>query len=157
MLDRQHKTPPGLDKEHELAKAVQRGHESDAVPAKTIITVAFSLLLLAGTALLFVAVIMQRHDVSEHEVTRASDQWRLQNRNPGVQPNQAFTREQLEARLRLQLSSYEWKDGRHQIARIPIERAMQLLAERQMKFTFASADEAISADQNSQYNTGTNP
>jgi hypothetical protein len=49
--------------------------------------------------------------------------------DPGVRPNQAFDRMQFEAERRKLLASYGWQDRRRDVARIPIDRAIEIVAE----------------------------
>lgn len=60
----------------------------------------------------------------------AGEVWRMQQTSPGVAPNQAYDRERLQSRETHILNSYAWQDPEQHRARIPIERAMQLLSER---------------------------
>jgi hypothetical protein len=66
-------------------------------------------------------------------------QWQVPNRVlpppevfplPRVQTHQAEQREQIEAEQRRRLTGYHWEDRNKGLLRIPIERAMQLIAQR---------------------------
>jgi hypothetical protein len=50
----------------------------------------------------------------------------------GVAPNQARQMAELSRRHRRLLTRYEWADSERKIARIPIDRAMELLAENRL-------------------------
>jgi hypothetical protein len=49
---------------------------------------------------------------------------------PHLQPHPLAERARYDARQRVKLSGYQWVDRRKGLVRIPIERAMQILAER---------------------------
>lgn len=49
---------------------------------------------------------------------------------PHLQPHPLAERARYDARQRAKLNSYQWVDRRRGLVRIPIERAMQILAER---------------------------
>jgi hypothetical protein len=49
--------------------------------------------------------------------------------DPGVRPNQAFDRIRFETGRRKLLGSYGWQDRPRRIARIPIDRAIEIVAE----------------------------
>lgn len=125
----------------ELDAAIRRGHEYATLQWRTILAVGLSLFLLTIVALLLVAGVLRSHNFSQARGLRATEQWSLQNRDPGVQPNQAYTRQQLDEFTRQQLTSYAWQREDHSVARIPIERAMQILAERKLQAGFETDSE----------------
>ena len=51
---------------------------------------------------------------------------------PGVMPNQALGREEREAQQKKVLNQYAWRSDSDAVATIPIDRAMEILAERNL-------------------------
>ena len=63
-----------------------------------------------------------------------------QQLTPGVQPHQAFQRLQLQAEQRQLLQEFGWHDKSQRLARIPIEQAIKIMANRQLQTNWAAVD-----------------
>lgn len=119
-----------------LDAAAARGHEDAGLHVWGIVATAVALFVLAVVSLGIVALIMRSQTDADASGVTASQQWRRQAVNPGVTPNQTDERQREDAHLQRQLHGYAWQDADHRVARIPIERAMQLLAARQLQVDF---------------------
>ncbi len=131
-----------LKPDDSLAKAVQAGHEGFDLDAKTILWVGASLFLLAVGSLGLVAWMLSSRGNSELDRIGPPKPERMAA-DPGVNPNQTRDRRQIEAGQQQQLNSYGWVDETHLAARIPIARAMQLLAERKMQVDWSSSQKPL--------------
>ena len=85
--------------------------------------------------------------VSERPLQQAGTQWEINETAPGVQPNQAFDREQYQRQLQRRLNEYRWEDAGRSHANIPIERAMELMAERQLRSPWNDATPGEDTDE----------
>ena len=117
----------------EFGEAVRLGHEPLTVSVKGLIigTAGVALLIVVSLALMYwLAIGLEtREHVAEQTVPL---EWTQEDLPPAphVQPNQAFELQQFtQANLDL-LNSYGWVDQRQGVARIPVNRAIDLLAER---------------------------
>ena len=112
--------------------AVQRGHERDAVSHRTIIVSVGSLIAIIAATLLVVHevadVFRVEDDVATAHPTRAEpSQPAAEEEFTPDQPEQLHALHQSETE---RLTMYEWTDKKAGVAQIPIERAIDLLAER---------------------------
>ncbi|MCA9109641.1 MAG: hypothetical protein KDA52_06820 [Planctomycetaceae bacterium] len=142
MTENRHNSPDQLSPENmsadpALEAAREQGHEGDGLHVRTIVITAVSLFLLAVVSLGIVSLIMRSRSQADASHTTAAEEWRAQAVDPGVTPDQTAMRTAAERQLQQQLSSYAWQDSDHKFARIPIERAMSLLAERKLQVLFA--------------------
>ncbi|KAA0131552.1 hypothetical protein FYZ48_25765 [Gimesia chilikensis] len=76
----------------------------------------------------------------------ADQAWQQQQSSPGVAPNQAYDRQRQQSREAQILDSYAWQDAEHQRARIPLERAIELLSEQGLQ-AFPEDTDQQSGDQ----------
>lgn len=117
--------------EHDLSQH-PLGHEPDRVSIPGILWTGFGVVLLV----LFAVVAMwglfefagPRMKVAERVGTRPAPRERLSE--PLLDPHQPAELEALRQREDAVLSSYGWIDEERGIARVPIDRAMKMLAER---------------------------
>ncbi|MEO8494580.1 MAG: hypothetical protein ABI614_05895 [Planctomycetota bacterium] len=119
----------------------RRGHEPDAVSVRWMAGIGLGLLAVviaaaAGIALAFKVL------VPPAPLITADKEAREQLMTPGVQPNQAYDRQRIEAEERAMLSHYGWQDQEHRMARIPIERAMELMAQRKLQPGWQELDQS---------------
>ncbi len=117
--------------EPDLTEPIQRGYQPESVHVRAIGATGIALVLLAAFGLVVVAGIMWSS--GDVELVPASKQWVLQETDPGVRPNQSYERQQRHVEWTEQLSSYGWADDDRQYARIPIERAIDILAREEMQ------------------------
>lgn len=102
----------------------QIGHEPDRVPVWVIVgTVAGLVLIIAIVAIIVKLVMPTMHPSMPAGAPLPSFQARRDWGNAGVQQLQ-----QLRAREEFNLSAYQWLNDEQTAVRIPIERAMQLMA-----------------------------
>lgn len=66
------------------------------------------------------------------DIPSAEQEWRRPRAGAGVQPNQAYDRVQIEAQQQRWLEEYGWQNEEHTFARIPIDRAVEMMAERKL-------------------------
>ncbi len=116
------------------ATTESEGHERKDVDVPALFTVAF-LLLLSCIAIFIVVTLMMRYfKVHEPAVTAGRANIPLTRAREFPQPRLLVTPGASLAELRAaeeaDLNSYGWVDRKAGIARIPIDRAMQLLLER---------------------------
>lgn len=105
-------------------------HEPDSIWSRSLAAIGIGLLLLVivtlfGVGLAFKIFFPQKPPIN------AADAWSRQPA-PGVQPNQAYDYEQLLAEEKTFLGQYAWQDKDRGIARIPIERGIEIMAERKL-------------------------
>lgn len=82
---------------------------------------ALILLVMAG---LYLAVNVL---VSDHRLVMPQTEWQIGESRPGVQPNQAFDYQEQLRKQNERLNSYDWQNNEQTVARVPIERAMEML------------------------------
>jgi hypothetical protein len=141
MPDEYHETGDPRQREFEAAK--EQGHETLATRSGLIVLFGVGLLALMGFALLTMYGMAHRFTALER---RPDPDLPLLERQrtpppPHVIPNQAFERQRQEALHTQWLDSYGWIDERERVARIPIGRAIDILAERGLQ-TVQRDDEA---------------
>lgn len=117
----------------EFGEAVRLGHEPLTVSVKGLFigTAGIVLLIVVSLALMYwLAIGLEtREQVAERTVPL---EWTQEDLPPAphVQPNQNFELQQFTEANQKLLNSYGWIDQRQGIARIPVNRAIELLAER---------------------------
>lgn len=100
------------------------GHEPDRVPVWAILATVAGLVLVIGiVAVITKSAMPSTHPSMPDGTPLPPFQARRDWGNAGVQQLQ-----QLRAREEFNLTAYQWLDDKHTGVRIPIERAMQLLA-----------------------------
>ncbi len=119
----------------------QRGHEPDAVNVRAMALIGLGLLSLVLIAVVGVALAF-RSFVPDPPLVTAEKQWQRQNTNPGVVPNQAFDRQRIQANEQALLSRYRWLDKEHRAAQIPIERAIEMMAQRRLQVQWPRSQQA---------------
>jgi hypothetical protein len=112
--------------------AIERGHEPDAANARLIMLSGGGLVLLMAFVLLLVVgtlYLLARHEHSGSGQSLVAPSLSTATDPPlsADQPRQLHELHQIE---RQQLNNYEWIDRQAGIARIPIDRAMKILAEK---------------------------
>lgn len=130
-------TPPTTP--HEL------GHTPDAIWSGTIAALGIGLLVLIILAMIGAWSVFHWMYPGPSP-TRGTAQWHAQNLIPGVEPNQAYGRARLLAEERAQLQQYGWQDKERGMARIPIDRGIELMAQRDLHVEWPASDEASNAD-----------
>jgi|GEM_PF-2940466 len=126
-----------------LAEAVRRGHESSTLAVRAVAATGVAIFLVAVCALGIVALVMKSKPELPADMTSASEQWKRDVTDPGVQLNQAVERRRLAEQNNHRLNSYGWESDDHSTARIPIDRAMKIMADRKLEVAWpASKTEA---------------
>ncbi len=115
---------------------IERGHEPDAVNARLIMLSGGGLVLLMALGLLLVLGILRWMDTEQQSVSgqppvAASTPIAAGPQLSADLPQQLHELRQAEEQ---QLSSYQWIDRQDGIARIPIDRAMEILAKSGIGF-----------------------
>ncbi|MEX0716378.1 MAG: hypothetical protein WD066_07325 [Planctomycetaceae bacterium] len=118
--------------EHDLSRH-PLGHEPDRVSILGILWTGFGVVLLVLFAVAatwgFLDFTAPRMKVAERVGARPAPRERLSE--PSLDPHQPAELEALRRREDAVLSSYGWIDEERGIARVPIDRAIEMLAERQ--------------------------
>jgi hypothetical protein len=112
-------------------KARELGHEPLELSACGLVLAGLAILALVGIslALMYVLITYLAGPAQSNEQPAAMERFT---------PNQAVQLEQNRKRWQAILESYEWVDQEKGFARIPIDRAIDLLAERGMSAASAS-------------------
>ena len=116
------------------------GHEPDAVSVRWTEIIGLGLLGLV----LFISVTLAlafRMFVPNPSAT-PGELARLENSAPGVKPNQAYDRQRIQAAERDTLNHYGWQDQSNGVVRIPIDRAIELMAERKLHVDWPKVEQA---------------
>ncbi len=107
-----------------MAHEIERNYESPAVNVVSVILLALGFVAFAGGALLALHVYFSRQNVGAvYPTARRFPQPRLETRNG--QDYSALSREQ-----RARAENYAWVDREHGLVRIPVARAMAIIAAR---------------------------
>lgn len=123
-----------------------RGHASDVIWTGVVALLGIGLLTLIMLAMLGTWTAFHWF-VPRPPQADAGVKWTAQNRVPGVEANQAYGRGKLLAEEREFLRQYAWQDDERTVARIPIERGIELMVQREMQIAWPI--NAPSADENS--------
>lgn len=130
-------------------EAVRQGHEPFGANVWGVVLFGIGLLLTIG-AVLGLMVLLARAFSGDQAQKPPRPEALAQPRRlpppPHVAPNQALELQEQRARLNELLGSYGWIDREAGIARIPIERAIELLAQRDFRLP-AATEPAESAQQ----------
>lgn len=118
----------------------QHGHEPDTVSVRGMALAGLGLLLLIFLSAGAIALAF-KWIVPTGPLVTTNQQARRERMTPGVEPNQAYVRERIESAEREALSSYGWQDKEHSIVRIPIQRAMELMAERKLQVKWPNQEQ----------------
>lgn len=116
-------------------ESLREGHEPLTVPVRALAvgTALILAVLFASMLLMYWLVIGTVEPQTAGELRTEADRQRIETErppDPQVEPNQAGELEQLTKANQQLLESYGWVDERQGIARIPVARAIELLAER---------------------------
>lgn len=114
-------------------------HEPESLWVGTVTTTMLALALLLGVVMGGVALGFRFFAPATH-ATGANDTWEQQHLDPGVQPNQAYDRQQMTEEQKAYLKQYAWLDKERGIARIPIDRSIEIMAERGLQVEWPSGD-----------------
>ena len=117
----------------QLHVAVAMHHEPVAVDVRSVVFWGFVLVvLIAGSCVLMYGLVwwFAGSDFADFPAPSPVSRARDLPRAPRIEPNQALAAEQQRERMDEMLSRYAWINKEAGIARIPIERAMDLYAER---------------------------
>ncbi len=123
-----------------FAAAVRQGHEPSKLAVRTIAITGISLFLVAACGMGIVALVLKSKTQLPADTSTASEEWKHGATDPGVQPNQAAERQRFAQRNQERLRSYGWANDEHSAARIPIERAMEIMAEHKLQVNWSSTN-----------------
>ena len=126
--------PRGDDHHLELGRRSERTHEPDHVSARGVLTVGGILAAVVAGSMLLLIPLQGRMTPPAEQLPPA---WQTAERPPVEfdQPAQLRRLRRWEAQV---LAEYAWQDGDQTVARIPVERAMAILAEQGFPFEDAS-------------------
>ncbi|MEZ6087835.1 MAG: hypothetical protein R3C05_07400 [Pirellulaceae bacterium] len=109
--------------------SVSEQHDPDRIRGRHVVFVAVGTVVLMATAM-FAIYISLVWILDDEQTTPPNIQWKIGDSRPGVDPNQTFDHQRRLEAQRKQLDSYGWQNREQTVARVPIERAMQMIAER---------------------------
>jgi hypothetical protein len=117
-----------------------RGHEPDGVAVRWMEMIGLGLLGLVIVTIVMLAVAFR---MFVPNVRATPDELaRLEKLAPGVKPNQAYDRQRIQDAERETLNHYGWQNQKKDIVRIPIERAIELMAERKLRVDWPKEEQA---------------
>lgn len=119
-----------VSSEHRGSNNNRPGHEPDTVSIRWMESIGLGMLALV--VVLIVTVALAFRVFVPNVRSKTEELARLENMAPGVKPNQAYDRQQIQAAERETLKQYDWQDQKQGIVRIPIERAIELMADRKL-------------------------
>ena len=126
--------PPRAPQGRQVLPAGEHRHENSDAPPRTIAGVALALGLVVsaalGAAYLFETIQLRRISATLPHVAVPDDARPDPPREPRLQTDEAADLAALRAREQTTLANYGWIDEKGGIARIPIARAMELVAQR---------------------------
>jgi hypothetical protein len=111
----------------------QLGHERRAVNVRVVLWFAAGLVVAAvimHAGLAWLYVIFKNHHPSPEAPSRVVLEPRVIAPEPRLQTNPTTDLEKFRIEEEAKLNSYGWIDRQHAVARIPIERAIDLIAQR---------------------------
>jgi hypothetical protein len=124
--------PHDADFAGQAVPSAQAGHESIAMPVRGILVFGAALVVLSVLVLAIIAVTMTRFRAREQADGLTTRQLITKKEGdfpePVLQYDDAFDMEQFRRQEEAALSSYGWADRKAGIARIPIDRAIELVA-----------------------------
>lgn len=115
-------------------------HEADNVSVRVMATIGLGFLIFVIVASGSVALAFKWLD-ADSTLVSAEVVVKRQLTGPGVHPNQAEERRQIQASEDALLNQYGWQNQQHDVARIPIDRAIELMAERKLKTGWSKQSE----------------
>ena len=110
----------------------ERAHESTEIAAKSIVLFALGLVVLGVAVHFALGLVMGRFAGQESKIEASRPPLfaaAVDSSGPHLQGDPAADRIRIQKEQLEQLSSYGWADRKAKIARIPIDRAMDLIAE----------------------------
>ena len=122
-----------MSDERERAQGKSPGHEPLSVSIKGIAIGTLGLILLIGLTIWAMGPLaraLSPVDATEEGDSFANLPAEASQNTVGLNPNQAEDRLALESQQSAWLSEYAWLSEEQQVARIPIERAMEIIRER---------------------------
>jgi hypothetical protein len=123
--------------------STELGHEPIGVSPRGILLGVIGLVMLIGVTL-WLMVPLALLDTSRRSATEAGSLADLpdvpRQNTVGLNPDQRQDRHALESEQQKWLSTYAWQDAERQLARIPIERAVEIVAESGMAVALAQQD-----------------
>lgn len=141
-----------MSDERERAQGKDPGHEPLSISIKWVAITTLGLALLIGLtiwAMIPLTRALSPRDAAEQVESFVELPVEAPQRTVGLNPNQAQDRLAREDEQREWLGEYAWLDQQEQVARIPIERAMEIVRERGLQTVVqpseSSSDESSSA------------
>ena len=113
-------------------EAVQLGHEPEAVNVSRVLQVGAALAVVVVVAMILMVWLINALQRSEPTVRPATALPPVDRAppSPRLDPEQPAELQELRKSEERTLQGYSWIDAQQEVARIPIERAMQIMAEK---------------------------
>lgn len=122
-----------------------RRHEPDWVWTGSIVSIGVGVVLLVIFAMIGVATVF-RDLIPQRSLVDSGVEWNRQHNLPGVQPNQAYDRQRLLMEEEAYLNQYGWQDKDRGIARIPIERSIEIMAQQNLQVEWPTDGSQVPAE-----------
>lgn len=123
-----------------------RGHQPDKVATGFITLIGLGFLGLVLVSLFFLAM-LQRWLAPTQPPQDVDAAWKDAQTAPGVEPNQAYERTRYQAALDERLQSYGWEDQQRSKAHIPIDRAIEIMADRKLQTDWSASSAEASSNE----------
>ena len=114
-------------------------HEPDTTSVPLMTSAGLGLLFLVLGAVV-VAALVFRFVLPDRNLISAEKKAGEQSLTPGVQPNQAYERQQTQIEQRRVLSEFYWQNKEQGLASIPIEQAITIMAQRKLRTNWPVVD-----------------
>ena len=115
-------------------------NEPDATSVRGVTLSGLALLTIIALGIGISAVAIRQLSSSWSDVG-ADRQWKQQQTDPGVVPHQAYDRLRIQASEKELLEQYRWHDQAQGTASIPIDRAIELMSQRNLQTSWPVPDE----------------
>lgn len=107
-------------------------HEPDATSVRSVSLAGMALMTIIALGIGISAVAVRQLSIKWSRVG-AESEWKQQQTDPGVVPYQAYDRLQIQAFEKKLLEQYRWQDKARGTASIPIDRAIELMTQRELQ------------------------
>ena len=114
-------------------QAIKAGHETEDVPARPLVGIAIAMAILVISSFVLMAILFKAFDYYQplfDDVAHPLAQARANDSGPRLQIDPPVQKVELKEIERRVLTSYDWVDKDNGIVRIPVDRAISILAAR---------------------------